>query len=157
MTARRPEPTTSYFVNEHSTIRPSWANVYLTLPSYRVTYGFQTESRIYICLNIKELLAPNSRDIWSLSDCSETRNHSQLVQKRTLNHLTKLTKLLSWVESTYLYSLFDFSFLSCHVRVSERIHTLYLREGKETICSKQARYLKIQWLQRELHSQPLSS
>ena len=144
-------------------IELSWEYLYVPciwpylVRSNCVTYGFPTEFRIYICLNVKEVLAPNSRDIWSLSDCSETRTHSQLVRKRTLNHLTKLTKLLSWVESTYLYSLFDFSLLSCYVRVSERIDTLYLRECKGTISWKQARYLKIKWLQRELHPQPLSS
>ena len=33
-------------------------------------------------------------------------------------------------------------FLSCHVRVSEWIHTLYLPECQGTPCSKQARKLK---------------
>ena len=44
--------------------------------------------------------------------------------KRTLNHLAKLAKWFSCVASTYLYSAFDCMFLSCHVRVSEWIHTL---------------------------------
>ena len=38
-------------------------------------------------------------------------------------------------------------FLSCHVRVSEWIHTLYLPECQGTPCSKQARNLKFKWLQ----------
>ena len=37
-------------------------------------------------------------------------------------------------------------FLSCHVRVSEWIHMLYLPECQGTPCSKQARYLKFKWL-----------
>ena len=45
--------------------------------------------------------------------------------------------------STYLYGAFDCMFLlSCHVRVSEWIHTLQLPECKGTPCSKQERYLK---------------
>ena len=35
----------------------------------------------------------------------------------------------------------------CHIRVSERIYTQYLPECQETPCSKQARYLKLKWLQ----------
>ena len=37
---------------------------------YHVTYEFQSKSTIYICLNVKELLPRNRRDIWGLSDCS---------------------------------------------------------------------------------------
>ena len=54
-----------------------------------------------------------------LSDCNGTQTHNHLVRKRTLKHLAKLTKWLSWVVSTYLYCAFDCMFLSCHVRVSE--------------------------------------
>ena len=36
-------------------------------------------------------------------------------------------------------------FLSCHVRVSEWIHILYLSECQGTPCSKQARNLKFTW------------
>ena len=59
-----------------------------------------------------------------LSDCNWTRTHNHLVHKQTLNHLAKLAKWLSCVVSTYLYGAFDCMFLSCHVRVSEWIHTL---------------------------------
>ena len=60
--------------------------------SYHVTYAFQSEYMLYICLNVKELLAGNKRDIWSLGDCNGTRVHNHLVLKRTLNHLAKLTE-----------------------------------------------------------------
>ena len=79
---------------------------------------------IHTCLNVKELLARSKREIWRLSDCNWTRTYNHLVRKRTLNHLTKLAKWLSCVESTSLYGAFDCMFLSCHVRVSEWIHTL---------------------------------
>ena len=97
---------------------------YLTVCSCHVTYAFQSESTLYSCLNVKELLARNRREIWSLSDCNGIRTHNHLICKRTLNHLAKLAKWLSCVVSTYLYGAFDYMFLSCHVRVSEWIHTL---------------------------------
>ena len=31
-------------------------------------------------LNVKELLAQNRSDIWSLSDCNEIRTHNHLVK-----------------------------------------------------------------------------
>ena len=92
--------------------------------SYHVTYPFRSESTPYSCLNVKELLARRRREIWSLSDCNWTQNHNHLVHKQTLNHLAKLTNWLSCVVSTYLYGAYDYMFLSCHIRVSEWIHTL---------------------------------
>ena len=74
--------------------------------------------------NVKELLAQSSREIRSLSDCKWTRTQNHLVCPRTLNYLAKLTKLLRCVLSTYLYGAFDWIFLSCHLRISEWIHTL---------------------------------
>ena len=35
----------------------------LSVFSYHVMYAFQSESTLYICLNVKELLARNRRDI----------------------------------------------------------------------------------------------
>ena len=50
---------------------------------YHITYTFQSESTLYSSLNVKELLAWNRHDIWSLSDCHWTRTHNHLVRKRT--------------------------------------------------------------------------
>ena len=111
--------------------------VHLTECSYHFTYTFQSESTLYSCLNVKELLARNRRDIWNLNDCNGTWTHDHLVRKRTPHHLAKLTKWLSFVVSTYLYGAFDWMFLSCHVRVSEWIHTLKLPECLRSPCSKQ--------------------
>ena len=72
--------------------------IYLFLCSYHVTYAFQSESTLYNCLNVKELLAQNRSEIWSLSDSNRTHNH--LVRKRTLDQLAKLVHLLTkwlWV------------------------------------------------------------
>ena len=124
---------------------------------YHVTYVFQSESTLYICLNVKETLARNRRRIWNLSDCNGTRTHNYLACKRTLNHLAKLAKWLSFVVSTNLYSALDCMFSSCHVRVSEWIHALYFLECQGTPCSRQASYLKFKWLQQDSNPQPLSS
>ena len=63
--------------------------------------------------------------------------------------------------STYSFAkllfLSDYKFLSCHVRVSEWIHTLQLPEYQGTPCSKQARNLNFMWLERGSNPQPLSS
>ena len=61
----------------------------LSVCSYHVTCAFQSESTLYSCLNIKELLARSRREIWSLSDCNWTRTHNHLDHKRTLNHLVE--------------------------------------------------------------------
>ena len=58
MTATRLEPTTTYFVNEHSTIQPNWPNywavlwvliskAHLTVSYYHVMYEFEGESTLY--------------------------------------------------------------------------------------------------------------
>ena len=58
----------------------------MTVCSYHVTYAFQSESTLYSCLNVKQLLARNRREIRSLSDCNWTRTHNHLIHKRTLSH-----------------------------------------------------------------------
>ena len=72
----------------------------MTVCSCRVTYAFQSESTLYSCLNVKELLARSRRKIRSLSDWNWTRTQNHLVRKRTLNHLVKLTN--GWV---FVYEL----------------------------------------------------
>ena len=67
----------------------------MTVCSYYVTYAFQSESTLYSCLNVRELLARRRREIWSLSDCNWTRTHNYLVHKRTLSHLAKLASFAS--------------------------------------------------------------
>ena len=62
----------------------------LAVCSCHVTYAFQSESTLYNCLNLKELLARSRREIWSLNHCNLTQTQNHLVCKRTLNHLAKL-------------------------------------------------------------------
>ena len=70
----------------------------------RVTYdcmlschAFQSESTLYNCLNVKELVDQIRRHIWCLSDNNRIRTHNHLVHKQTLNHLAKLTSLAKWL------------------------------------------------------------
>ena len=69
-----------------------------------------------------------------LSDCSWTRTQTHLVRKRTLNHLSKLTKWLSWVPSTYLRAVF---FLSCHVLQSLKLQILRLLRARTFLTFRQ--------------------
>ena len=69
---------------------PNLNDKLMTVCSFHVMYAFQSESTIYSCLNVKELLAPSRREIWRLSDCNWTRTQNHLVRKQTLNHLAKL-------------------------------------------------------------------
>ena len=46
-------------------------------------------------LNVKELVARNERDIWRSSDWNGIWTYNHLVRKRTVNYLSKPTKLLS--------------------------------------------------------------
>ena len=94
-------------------------NLTCTVCSCHVTYAFQSESTLYSCLNVKELLARKRHEIWILSDCNWTRTYNHLVHKQTFNHLAKLTKWLSCVVSSYLCGAFDCMFLSCHGCVSD--------------------------------------
>ena len=55
------------------------------------------------------------------------------------------------------YENFLIVLLSCHVHVSECIHSLQLPECQGTPYSKQARYLNFTWLKRDSNPQPLSS
>ena len=92
---------------------------HLTVCSCHVTKLFQSESTLCSCLNVNELLPPSSGILRNLSSCNWTRTQNHLARKRKLNHLTKLTKLLSCVLNFCLYGALDCMILSCHVRVPE--------------------------------------
>ena len=87
--------------------------------------SFRVNPQSVVCLSVKELLDESRKEIWSLSDSNGFHTHNRFVRKRKLNQLVKLTKWLSCVVSTYLYSAFNFMLLSsCHIGVSKWIHTL---------------------------------
>ena len=95
-------------------------------------------------------------DTSNIFDCNWTQTQNHLVHKPSLNHLVKLTKWLSCVLSNYLHGAFDCMFLSCHVRNSEWIQTLYLHECPGTPCWKHVQNLKFKWLQLDSNPEPLS-
>ena len=100
-------------------------NIRLAVCYYHVTYyTFQNESTLYSCLNVKELLARNRRDIWSLSDCNGIRTYNHLVRKQSLNHLAKLVimasldkRLNGWV-FVYELSCCELESRCCHLRLA---------------------------------------
>ena len=103
----------------------SWLYVIIMSWLYVSMYNFQSESTLYSCLNIKELLAWNRHHIWSLSDSNRIRTHNHLVRKWILNHLAKLAKLLSsfWVLICIVHLIVCY----CHV--------IYKFQIESTLCS----------------------
>ena len=61
----------------------------LTVCSCHVTYAFESESTLYSCLNVKELLARSRREIWRWSDCNWTRTQASLVKWLSVRLRTK--------------------------------------------------------------------
>ena len=110
--------------------------VNLTVCSYHITYTCQSESTLYSCLNVKELLAWNRHDIWSLSDCNRVQTHNHLVHKQTLNHLAKLTKWLSYIVSTYLQWVL---IIVCSYNVT------YAFQSETTLCSHCCSHLNFRY------------
>ena len=129
-------------------------HVFSLCSTYDVTYAFKSYSTLYIILNVQKLVARNRRDIWSLSDCSEILTQNFIVRKRTLKHFAELTKWLSWIVSTSLYDALDCMLLSCHIGISEWIHTLYFPDCPEILCSKQPQNIKFKWLQQDSNLLP---
>ena len=89
---------------------------------------FRVNPHYIFALMSRNFSTPNRRNILNLSYCNETPTHNHLVLKRKLNHLGTLANLLGCVLSTYFYSAFGCMLLSCHVHISEWIHTIYLPE-----------------------------
>ena len=63
--------------------------LYLSVCFCHVMYVPQSESTLYSCLTVKELLAWSRRKMWKLSGCNWTLTQNNLVCKRILNHLAK--------------------------------------------------------------------
>ena len=89
------------------------AHCFMTLCYYYVTYAFQSESTLYICLNDKELLARNRCNIWSLSDYNGTRTHSQPDSQNWHPNCLSVrlrTKWL-WVRGCFIYICYKTSLI----------------------------------------------
>ena len=72
----------------------------MSVCSYHVTYAFQSESTLYSCLNVKELLAQNRRNIWNLRKC--------LSKFHVLWSLQKLYCLIGWLREKRLILIIQF-------------------------------------------------
>ena len=59
-----------------------------------------------------------------LSDTKGIWTHNHLVLKRTLNHLAKLVKWLSYVVNTYIYGAFDIKLF----------HVMYVFHSESSLC-----------------------
>ena len=75
-----------------------FCKVYLTVCSH-VTYAFQSESILYSCLNVKELLARKMRDIWNLGEWNGTRTRNHLVRKRVINWAFTLKRVRDMIRT----------------------------------------------------------
>ena len=71
---------------EYLSVQCIWLHV---ITMSRTSLG--TNRQITVCLNVMELLAQSSCDIWTLNDSSMIQTDNQLVRKQTLNHLAKLS------------------------------------------------------------------
>ena len=69
----------------------------LTMCYYHVTYVFQGKSILYNCLNVKEILARNRRDIGSLSDSNGIRTRTGWVFTYGLSSCIFKSLLLSLI------------------------------------------------------------
>ena len=77
---------------------------------------FQSKSILFSCLNVKDIIARNSCDIWSLSDSNRIRIHNHWVCKWTLISLVNLpVRLNGWV---FVHELSGCRFESryCHLQ-----------------------------------------
>ena len=101
--------------------------------SYHVTYAFQSESTLYSCLNIKELLAPLRRhEIWSLNGCNWTRTLNHLVHKWRLSHLAKLASLAKLL-SVCLWTKWLWVWVQLQ-SVKNYVNLIYVNQSKIQIC-----------------------
>ena len=68
--------------------------------SCHVTCAFESESTLYSCLNVKELLARSRREIWRWSDCNWTRLDWTSKYSSFFNN----KKPASWVAHSQVFS-----------------------------------------------------
>ena len=64
--------------------------IQLTACFYHVMYAFQTESTLYSCLNVKEILTSKAAPNLTLKLLQLNSNYNQVVPKGLLNNLAKL-------------------------------------------------------------------
>ena len=131
--------------------------MHLTGCSCYATYAFQSYSTLYSWLNVKEIIARKRREIWSLNEYNWTGTNNNFVCKKN-TQLFRQTGQMIDLSCEYLsVRCIDCIFFSCHLRISERIQTLYWPERQGICCSKLAPNLKFKWPPLDWNPQPLSS
>ena len=87
--------------------------------------------------------------------CSRIQNNNHLDRNWTPNHLARLAWMIEQCCKYLSVWSIDSVFLSCDIRIHSK-STPYFKECREIPCSKQVRYVKINWLQGDSSPQPLS-
>ena len=119
----------------------------MTVCSCHVTYAFQSESTLYSCLNIKELLARYRCENWSLSDCNWNRTQNHLTRKRTHNHLAKWLSVrlpAKWFWAPVQLVMFSIRIYSIYLHFKAKIVLFtalrpsnnFFNLKKELVCSE---------------------
>ena len=124
----------------------------LIVRSYHVTYAFESESIHYSCLNVKELLAWNRREIWGLSNCNGTRTQNHSVRKRTLSHLDKLANgwVVKWLNGwVFVYELNSCEFDSRCKSLNKKVSSSFCQIKVSYIWEHKYCY----WMSEKLHYQ----
>ena len=108
VTATGLEPTTTYFINEHSAIQPNWPNdelcceylsVHVSVCCYHVTYALHRESTLYGWRVIPHSII----HIQATIECGFTLKHVRDMIKKTLHmHPT----LVPQIETVLIYFYF---------------------------------------------------
>ena len=97
---------------------------------YHVMYVSQSESTLYSCLNVKELLTWNRCNIWELGDCNRTGTHNHLVCKAHRSIIWPVW-LNGW---EFIYKLKGSGFESCCSRWNEYCLILLLQVINSICC-----------------------
>ena len=89
--------------------------MHFTVRSCHVVYAFQSESPLYSCLNVEEVLTWSRNKIRSLSDCNRTQTQNHLVHKRTLKPFIQtgqMTELCCVFSEGFSLRAFYFDFIT---------------------------------------------
>ena len=120
---------------------------------------FLTERRIQVVFHADYCLRKIKIPLKNVY-CTCTVHKTSRLQRKLLQFSWRKQKRLMFLfKKSIIYDVYlvNCMFLSSHVPVSERIHTLQLPECQANLFSKQTRYLKFKLLQRDSNPQPLSS
>ena len=104
------------------------------------------QSTLYSCLNVKELLARNRREIWSWSDWNWSRAQNHLVRKT--GQTGQMIELCSEYLSVRCIWLYDLVMLRTRFRVNPHsIHThstLYLAKWSSVCVQTKSFWVRVQ-------------